>query len=428
MIPETSLLDRFCRYVRIDTTSDRHSLSSPTTESQAAFARVLASELRQLGAASVEVDERAFVIARFDPPKSEGGSPVPTIGFMAHMDTSSAAPGKDVTPIVHRAFDGKPILLADGLILDAAEFPDLTGHVGDTIVTSNGSTLLGADDKAGIAAIMSAVEHLAAHPELPRPRLEVIFTPDEETGLAMPHFPFPRLSSSACYTVDGGEQGSVEAECFEAYRVKASFKGRSIHPGTARGKLVNAVEMAGSFLCMIPRAESPQATDGRYGFYFPMEISGNVESAEIEVFIRDFDDNECLRRIEALKAAAQTLRCAYPGGSISVMAEKQYTNMKRKLDERPEVLDRLIQAVKLAGLEPKLEPIRGGTDGARLTEMGIPTPNLFTGGGNYHSRMEWVSVSGMVKAAETLVHLAGLWTAAAAPSERKNRRIGEEAE
>ncbi len=428
MIPETPLLDRFCRYVRIDTTSDSHAASIPTTESQAAFARELEVELRQLGAASVEVDERAFVIARFEPPGAAGGQPIPTIGFIAHMDTSSAAPGKGVTPIVHRAFDGKPIALAGGVVLDPAEFPDLAGHVGDTIVTSDGSTLLGADDKAGIAAIMSAVEHLVSHPGLPRPCLEVIFTPDEETGLAMPYFPLARISSSACYTVDGGELGSVEAECFEAYRVKASFTGRSIHPGDARGKLVNAVEMAGSFLCMIPRAESPQATDGRFGFYFPAEASGTVESAEIEVFIRDFDDDECLRRIEVLKAAAQTLRSAYPGGSIAVTAEKQYANMKRRLDERPEVLDRLMQAVKLAGLQPKLEPIRGGTDGARLTEMGIPTPNLFTGGGNYHSRMEWVSVTGMVKAAETLVHLAGLWAASAAPPEQKRRRKGEEAE
>jgi tripeptide aminopeptidase len=410
MIPESPLLDRFCRYVRIDTTSNRHSSSIPTTPSQAAFAKELAGELRSLGASSVDVDEKAFVIARFDPPKPAPDGPV--IGFMAHMDTSEAAPGKGVLPIVHRGFDGRSIALEDGLVLDPAEFPDLARHAGDTVITSDGRTLLGADDKAGIAAIMAAMEYLVSNPESPRPRIEVIFTPDEETGLALPHFPFSRVSSSACYTIDGEEEGVVEAECFEAYRAQATFRGVSIHPGTARGKLTNAVEMAADFLSMIPRTESPQATDGRYGFYFPTEISGSVESAEIEIFIRDFADDECLRRIETLKTIAASIRAAHPGGSASVSVEKQYSNMKRRIDGRPEVLDLLMRAVERAGLAPILKPIRGGTDGARLSEMGIPTPNVFTGGRNYHSRLEWVSLSGMVKAAETLVHLAGLWTAA----------------
>ena len=256
---------------------------------------------------------------------------------------------------------------------------------------------------------MSAVEHLMAHPDLPRPVLEVIFTPDEETGLAMPFFPFPLVTCPVCYTVDGSAEGTVEAECFEAYRAMVSFSGKSIHPGTARGKLVNAVEMAGSFLSMLPRAESPQATDGRHGFYFPAEVTGTVEKAAVEVFIRDFDDDECLRRIEALKSMAGAVRAAFPGGTVSVAVEKQYSNMKRGMDLRPEVLDLLLEAVRRAGLQPVISPIRGGTDGARLTEMGIPTPNIFTGGRNYHSRMEWASLSGMVKAAETLVHLAALW-------------------
>jgi tripeptide aminopeptidase len=412
MIPEAPLLDRFCRYVRIDSTSDRHASNIPTTKTQAAFAKELAGELRALGASSVKVDEKSFVIARFDPPpRPTGSGPVPVIGFMAHLDTSSDAPGKGVKPIVHRAYDGMPIALEDGLVLDPAEFPDLAEHEGDTIVTSDGRTLLGADDKAGIAIVISAMEHLVTHPECPRPAIEVIFTPDEETGLAMPHFPISLVSASACYTVDGGEEGTVEAECFEAYRAKASFRGRSIHPGTARGKLVNAVEMAAAFLSMVPRPESPQATDGRYGFYFPAEISGTVENADIEIFIRDFDDDECQRRVEVLKSIASAVRAAFPGGTAAVIAEKQYSNMKRGLNGRPEVLDRLMRAVDMSGLKPTLKAIRGGTDGSRLTEMGIPTPNLFTGGRNYHSRLEWVSMSGMLKSAETLVHLAGLWGA-----------------
>ena len=412
MIPAEPLLERFCRYVKIDTTSDRHAAVIPTTPAQAEFARGLAWELRSLGAESVDVDERSFVIARFAAPPSGGDRDLPVIGFMAHMDTSSDAPGSGVNPVVHRAFDGGPIPLKDGLVLDPAEFPDLAACTGHTVITSDGTTLLGADNKAGISAVMAAVEHLVRHPDLPRPRIEVIFTPDEETGLAMPHFPFPLVSCSACYTVDGAAMGSVEAECFDAYKAKITLGGRSIHPGTARGTLVNAVEMAADFISLLPRAESPQATDGRFGFYFPAGVTGTVEKAEIEIFIRDFDDAECARRVETLKSMASAVRAAHPGGSVSVAAEKQYSNMKRGLDERPEVLGLLLEAVKRAGLEPKLSPIRGGTDGAHLTEMGIPTPNLFMGGGNYHSRLEWVSLTGMEKAAETLVHLAGLWAGA----------------
>ncbi len=409
MIPEAPLIDRFCRYARMDTTSDRHASATPTTPSQAVFAKSLAAELRGIGAATVSVDDKAFVVARFEPAGTPCRVKRPAIGFMAHMDTSSDAPGSGVTPVIHGRYDGSPIVLKDGIVLDPSEFPDLAERIGDTIITSDGRTLLGADDKAGIAAIMSAMEHLAAHPGLPRPAIEVIITPDEETGLAMPHFPLSSVFCTACYTVDGGKEGVIEAECFEAYRAQASFKGRSIHPGTARGKLVNAVEMAADFLSLIPRTESPQATDDRLGFYFPAEASGTVENAVVEIFIRDFEDEECLRRIRTLKAIAASVAAAHPGGSAAVTAEKQYSNMRRGLEERPEVLDLLSRAVRLAGLEPVLKPVRGGTDGAFLTEKGIPTPNIFTGGRNYHSRMEWLSVSGMAKAAETLVHLAGLW-------------------
>jgi tripeptide aminopeptidase len=411
MIDERSLLDRFRRYATRDTTSDRHSSTIPTTESQREFAGVLAAELRALGARSIDFDERAFVIARFDasPPRSRGETASPTIGLMAHMDTSADAPGRGVSPTVHTAYNGNPIVLKEGVVLDPAEFPELASHAGDTIVTSDGTTLLGADDKAGIAIIMTALEHLASHPDLPRCGLEVIFTPDEETGLAMRHFPISKLACSACYTVDGGEEGSIETECFEAYRVKVDIKGRSIHLGTARGKLANAVTMAGSFLGMIPRSESPEATDERYGYYCPLEISGTLEKTEIEVYIRDFEDAECLRRIEVLRTIAAAVQSAYPGGSVAVGAEKQYSNMRRRLEERPEVIDLLKRAVVMAGLVPVIKPIRGGTDGSHLTELGIPTPNIFTGGHNYHSRREWASLSGMVKAAETLIHLAGLW-------------------
>ncbi len=407
MIDEAALIDRFCRYARLDTASDRHSRTVPTTESQREFALGLAEELRGLGASRVEVDEHAFVLAGFDP--AGAGRRAPTIGFIAHMDTSAEAPSRGIRPIVHRGFDGSPLPLSDGLFLDPAEFPELAACAGQTIVTSDGTTLLGADDKAGIAIIMASLEHLAAHPKLPRCPLEIVFTPDEETGLAMPHFPLSKMKSTACYTVDGGEQGCVEAECFDAYKVNVVFRGKIIHLGKARGKLVNAVEMAASFLSMIPRNESPQSTDARYGYYCPFEIRGSVEKAELEVLIRDFQDDECLRRVGVLQAIASAVEAAFPGSRVGLETEKQYANMKRRIDERPEVVEYLRRAISRAGLVANESPIRGGTDGARLTELGIPTPNIFTGGGNFHSRLEWVSVSGMRKAAETLVHLAAEW-------------------
>ncbi len=412
MIDEERLLERFCRYARRETTSNRHAGTIPSTEAQREFAQALAEELRGLSPRSVEIDEHAFVIARFE-------AAPPYIGLMAHMDTSADAPGAGVRPIVHRGYDGAAIRLSGGLTLDPAEYPELAGRVGDTIVTSDGTTLLGADDKAGIAAVITALEHITAHPEIPRCSLEVIFTPDEETGLGMSLFPLSRLKSRVCYTVDGGEEGTIEAECFEAYRVKVVFVGKSIHLGTARGKLVNAVEMAGSFLALLPRSESPEAVDGRYGYYCPLEIRGALEEAELEVFIRDFEEHECRRRIEALRAMAAAVQEAYPGGTVRIEPEKQYSNMKRRLDEHPRVLELLRKAISLSGLTPVEKAIRGGTDGSRLTEMGVPTPNLFTGAHNFHSRLEWVSLSGMVRAAETIVHLAGLWASAGSEGETR---------
>ncbi len=410
MVDEARLLERFCRYAAVDTASDRHAPGIPTTETQWGFARSLAAELQGLGSRSVRVDEHAFVVARFDGtgPARAGGT---VVGLMAHMDTAGDVPGGGVKPQVHRDYDGEPIRLADGLVLHPAEFPELADHRGDTIVTSDGTTLLGADDKAGIAIILTAVEYLLAHPELPRCPLEIIFTPDEETGLAMAHFPLSRIGAAVCYTVDGGEESVIETECFEAYKARVELRGRSIHPGTARGKLVNAVEMAAGFLSLLPRSESPEATDSRYGFYCPLEVGGDIEKAHVELFVRDFDDTECLRRLAALESFAGAVRAAFPGGTVTLTTEKQYANMKRGLDAHPKVLDSLKRAVRAAGLSPREKPIRGGTDGSRLTELGIPTPNLFTGGRNFHSRLEWVSLSGMAKAAETLVHLAGLWAA-----------------
>jgi tripeptide aminopeptidase len=330
---------------------------------------------------------------------------------MAHVDTASEVAG-EAKPRVIPDYDGKAVTLGPGYVLSPAEFPLLEKHAGDSIIVTDGSTLLGADDKAGVAEIMTALRHLIAHPELRHGPLEIIFTPDEETGKGMNLFPAKKLRSVACYTMDGGQGGEVEAECFTAYSVKAAITGKPIHPGYARGKLVNATAMAAAFVTMLPRNESPEATDGWYGYYNAHEISGGVEHAKVELLLRDFDDAGMERRIEAVKAIAKAVEAQFPGGSVELAIEKQYLNMRKKLDERPEVLERAMEASRRAGIEPWIKPIRGGTDGSRLTEMGIPTPNIFTGGYNYHSRFEWASAAEMTLAVETILELVKLWAEA----------------
>jgi tripeptide aminopeptidase len=403
------VLDRFLRYVRIETTSDGHSKSSPTTPGQLELAELLVEELEQLDLGSVELDEAGFVFARMESNLNSSAAQPPEIGFIAHLDTSDAAPGKNVNPRVHERYDGKVIELEDGVLLDPEEYPQLGRYEGQTIITSDGTTLLGADDKAGLAEIMTAVEYLVEHPGIPHGRIGICFTPDEEQGLSMQRFPIDKISAKYCYTFDGGEEGTIEAECFEGYRADLRFHGRSIHTGVARGKLVNAIEMAACFLNLLPGAESPQATDGRYGFYFPLEISGGMEETALEIYLRDFEEAEVQRRAAALESMARAVEAAFPRGRVEVKVEKQYANLRRYLQGVPEVLTHLEQAIREAGMEPEYKIIRGGTDGARLSELGVPTPNVFTGGHNYHSRQEWAALPAMVRAVITAVNLCRLW-------------------
>jgi len=404
-VPE--LLSRFLRYAAIDTTSDRHIEEIPSTPTQWNLARLLEGELRALGVKEVNLDDHCYLVAQL--PASSGFEQAPRIGFMAHIDTASDVSGKDVRPRVVDRYDGSPLSLGSGCVLDPAEHPELADHVGDSIVVTDGSTLLGADDKAGVAIIMTLVSILKSRPGLGHGPLFIAFTPDEETGRGMNLFPLDRFPVDACYTIDGGKAGEIEAECFNAYSVRASFTGRVIHIGAARGKLANAAAMAASFVSMLPRSESPEATDGWYGYYCPIEISGGLESANAEVFLRDFTTEGMNARIEALRAIAKAVEAQFPQGKVELEITKQYVNMRERLDERPEVLEKLMEASRRAGADPFIKPIRGGTDGARLTEMGIPTPNVFTGGYNYHSRYEWASVSEMARAVDTLGELVGLW-------------------
>ncbi len=405
---KNDLLERFLRYVRIETTSDPHKKTIPSTSGQWDLLHLLEKELAEAGAESVSLDKNGYLIGKF--PSTVSGGNTPVIGLMAHVDTSSDVSGKGVQPQIIENYDLSPVALGEsGYVLSPEDYPDLLKHKGDTIITTDGTTLLGADDKAGVAEIMTALFWLKEHPGIPRAGVEVVFTPDEETGKGLDKFKAEWLSARCCYTIDGGEEGAIETECFNASGFEIDFQGKVIHPGSARGKLVNALSMASAFLEMVPGQESPEATDGRYGFYAPMEIEGTIDKVTVKGIIRDFEKEVLKRRAEALEFFGRAVEHKFPGGKVSVAIRKQYANMYEYIQKDPLVIEMLEDAVRAAGVTPSKRVIRGGTDGSRLSEMGIPTPNVFTGGHNYHSRFEWVSLSTMKKTVEVITHLIRLW-------------------
>ena len=374
-----SLLERFLRYVKVWTTSDSDSADKgiqPSTLCQFDLARILESELKSFGLKNVQITEKCYVYGVLE--ASENCVNVEPFCLLAHMDTVEEVSGKNVKPILQQ-------------------------KDGDTIITSDGTTLLGADDKAGVAEIMTAIEAVVKN-AVPHGAIEVCFSPDEETGHGMDNVPLNLISSKYAYTVDGGEQGELETECFNAFKSEVTFTGISVHTGTARGKLVNAVTMASSFVASLPRHESPETTSGYEEFYAPMGIEGSIESAKVTVFLRDFDSASMNRRKNLIETLANATSEAF-GGKVCVEHTQQYLNMKDGFKNRPDVIEKLVDAYKKAGVEPHFTPIRGGTDGSRLTEMGIPCPNIFTGGHEYHSRTEWASLNQMQKAMEVLVNL-----------------------
>ncbi|MDR0587265.1 MAG: peptidase T [Treponema sp.] len=408
------VVPRFLRYVKIWTTSDRHMEETPSSPGQWELARLLVKELEGFGL-KADLTDHCYVIARLDASPGFEGKPV--IGFLAHLDTAQDVSGRNVKPVLVENYDGKKIVLspagstdqADVVCLDPETDPGLAAHKGKALIHTDGTTLLGADDKAGIAEIMGAAEYLLSNPEIKHGPVEIIFSPDEETGKGLPSFPLDKLAAKVCYTLDGGALGELEAECFNAWSAKVRFSGRVIHLGQARGTLANACLMAASFAVMLPRSESPEATDGYYGYYCPTEINGGLENAELEVYIRDFDLSRGKERVEALDTFAAAVEAQFPGGSVTVEAQPQYYNIKEKIDGNPEVLARLEEAARRTGIAFTLKPIRGGTDGSKLTEMGIPTPNIFTGGRNFHSVTEWVSVEDMAAACRLVVELVKVW-------------------
>ena len=408
--------DRFVRYARVHTSSLEGSDSFPSTPQQWDLLRLLEQELVELGLEDVELDGHGYVTATL-PPTVE--HEVPTIGFLAHVDTFPDVPGENVDPQVVVYEGGRLQLPGDAKVaLDPAESPELERHVGHELVTSDGTTLLGADDKAGIAEIVTAVAYLKDRPELPHGRIRVAFNPDEEIGAGTDHLDLDRLGCVAAYTLDGSTAGELEQESFNALQLTVVFRGVSTHTGTAKGKLVNPVRILADFVVSLPRELAPETTEGYEGFVHPHVAQADAEQARCVLILRDHDwgllqQHEALTRRLAEEAAAR-----FPGSSVELTVKEQYRNMKEFIDRDPRVMAAAEEAYRREGLEPKRVAIRGGTDGSRLSERGLPTPNLFTGGHDYHSRREWVCVRDMGSAAAVVVHLAQVWAERAGPESR----------
>ncbi len=402
------LLDRFTRYARVDTQSDRtHALDRiPSSDNQLQLARMLVEELRQAGLQDAALDDQGVVMATL-PGDADG----PVIGLLAHMDTSPDAPGAGVEPIVHRGYDGSVIELPRGSTrLDPETMPALRGAVGHDVITSSGDTLLGADDKAGVAEIVTAVAYLVAHPELPRPTIRVAFTPDEEVGQGGHRVSLEQFGAACAYTLDGSDIGGLQDETFSADEATLTVTGVDIHPGTATGKMVNALRIAAEIVAALPSDRlTPETTSGREGFLHPFEITGSAGRASVVFILRDFDEEGLSSHAELLRRTADEVAAREPRARVEVEVREQYRNMREALDRVPDVVAAGEAAIRAEGLEPVKEAIRGGTDGSILTERGLPTPNLFTGGHEFHSPREWASLQEMSAAAAMLVRLAGIW-------------------
>ena len=402
------VLDRFLRYVQVDTMSDESIADKkhPSTPGQWDLLRMLEGELKGLGLKDVVLDEYGYLLARLD--ATEQG--LPSIAFCSHVDTADDVEGNHVRPRVVENYDGKDIKLNDEYSIIAADNPELARYVGSTIITSSGDTLLGCDDKGGVAEIMTAVSYLVKHPEIKHGEIEILFSPDEETGCGMDFFDASRLNAKALYTVDGGTRYEVELECFNAATVKVHFSGVSYHLGAARGRMVNALTMASAFINAIPQAESPEATDGRYGYYCAQSASGNATDMDVTVYLRDFDYDGLLRRIEVLQSLGKTVELLYAGGKVSVDSKISYLNMGEAAKKDPWAVEAIFKAGKALGQPLHTEIIRGGTDGSRIAQIKcIACPNLYTGGHNYHSRFEWAALDAMNDSVALIIEIARQW-------------------
>lgn len=405
-----AIAERFMRYVQVDTQSDPKSGKHPSTEKQKELSRMLAQELLELGLSDAEMDEYGYVYATL--PSNSEKENIPVICYCSHVDTAPDCSGTDVKPLLHKAYQGEDIVLPDDpkQVLNPANHPYLGEKLNTDIITASGTTLLGADDKGGVAAIMQAVQYFIEHPEFKHGTIKILFTPDEEIGEGTEKVDLEKLGADFGYTLDGGEAGCLEDETFSADGATVVIHGVIAHPGYAKNKLVNALKVAGEILHALPTNEwAPEATEKREGFIHPMRMEGNAEKAAVEFILRDFDEEKLQEHGKRLKALVEEVVNHYSGVIVEFSIQEQYRNMKQILDQHPEVTAHAAAAIQRAGLNVKTESIRGGTDGSKLSYMGLPCPNLFAGMQGIHSRQEWISTWDMAKAAETIVHLSMIW-------------------
>ncbi len=400
-------VDRFLKYVKYDTQSNEESETFPSDPKQLELSKELVKELKEIGLEDAHMDEWGYVMATLP---SNTDKDVPVIGFIAHVDTSPAVSGKDVKPKIHKNYQGGDIVLENGKVIEAASNPELKDMIGFDIITTDGTTLLGADDKAGIAEIMDAMNYLVTHPEVKHGTIKVCFTPDEEVGRGTEHFDVKKFGAKYAYTIDGGTRGEVETETFSADAVNIDFIGRNVHPGYAKGKMINSIKMAGHFLELLPKDRlSPETTEGREGYVHPVSVNGNEEKTTLKFIIRDFVDEKLKEYEDFLKELTDKTVEAFPGSSSEFKVIEQYRNMKNILDQHPQVEEFALEALRRLGIKPIQSAIRGGTDGSRLSYMGLPTPNLFAGGHNFHAVTEYVAIQDMEAATQMIVTLIQVW-------------------
>ena len=401
-INKSALYERFKSYVNFETTSDGKATCFPSTAKQLDLARYLVDELKAIGLSDVEMTEHGYVLATLPANRSEA---LPVIGLIAHMDTSDEASGANVQVQLHQGYDGRDLVLSEGNVLKTKDFPEILNYVGQDIITSDGTTLLGADDKAGICAIVSACEYLHAHDEVKHGKVRICFTPDEEVGRGTEHFPMESFGADFAYTVDGGELGELNYETFNACNANIVFNGVSVHPGSAKNKMRNAVSLAAEWQMALPQGERPEYTEGYEGFYHTVRINGGTDRVEIDMILRDHDKALLAKRKQVVLDLASFMNAKYGVGTVECKLTDCYSNMKEYILPKYEVVERAEKAMRKANVLPKIVAVRGGTDGARLSEMGLPCPNIFTGGHNFHGRFEYLPLQSLMKSTEVVINL-----------------------
>jgi len=404
----SKVVEKFLRYVSYDTKSDEESTTVPSTKGQMVLGTQLVVELKEMGVQEVSIDDNGYVMATIP---SNVDKAIPTIGFIAHMDTAPDMSGKDVNPKFIENYDGEDIVLnqENNIVLSPKDFPELKNYIGKTLITTDGTTLLGADDKAGISEIMAAVEYLMQNPKFPHGTIRIGFTPDEEVGRGADIFDVKKFAADFAYTIDGGTIGELEFENFNAAAAKISIHGRNVHPGSAKGKMIHSTLIANEFMNSLPPEETPGNTEGYEGFYHLISLNGDVEETKLQYIIRDFDGESYENRKTFIKNIVNKINDKYGNGTVEIEIRDQYFNMKEKIEPVKHIVDTAFLAMKQVGIDPIMVPIRGGTDGARLSFMGLPTPNIFTGGHNFHGKFEFIPTFAMEKAVEVILKIVQLY-------------------